>query len=343
MATTSYMDSYDPIISVIIPVYNVEPYLRRCLDSVIGNTYKKLEIICVNDGSPDNCLNILKEYEKQDDRVIVIDQKNGGVSAARNAGMNIATGEFFAFIDSDDWVHPQYFEILLHFQLAYNADLILSKHQTSNDIIPSPYRSLDTNSIHTRVLDIDSYLQMRYVRNHVWARLYRASMMQSHRFIEGIVFEDTPFNLLLLCKHENIRIVLIEEPLYFYFMRVSSIVHTVSRFEHMPVYQAYLSHITHQSSEHEKRILIEESIKKLLNLRYEAFLDRNASVIRKSNALLRKFLHLLPHAKRISAKKKFQYIILSIFPQVYRQFRIKNDPSLLEWEKKKKSMSKSSS
>lgn len=96
-------------ISVIIPVYNTERYLPRCLDSVLSNTYDNLEVICINDGSTDNSINILDNYKVSDERVVVINQKNSGVSAARNAGINVATGEYIAFIDSDDWVHPQNF------------------------------------------------------------------------------------------------------------------------------------------------------------------------------------------------------------------------------------------
>lgn len=325
-----------PKISVIIPVYNVEPYLRRCLDSVIQNTYRNLEIICVNDGSPDNCLSILREYEKQDTRIIVIDQQNGGLSAARNAGLDIATGDFISFIDSDDWIHPQHFELLLYVQQKYNSDLTIARHQTTSDPVPPTHSQFDLCSVHAHLLSIDSLLQMRFARNYVWGRLYRASMLNAHRFIEGVVFEDTPFNLFLLSKHESLQIALIEEPLYFYFIRSSSIVHTASLLSLQPICMAYLSHITPQSSEHEKHILIEESIKKLLALRYEASLDSNTAALRESNSLLRRSLHLMLHAKRISAKKKLQYIILSVFPQVYRQFRIKDDPTLLQWEKQKR-------
>lgn len=89
-------------ISVIIPVYNTERYLHRCLDSIINQTYKNLEIICINDGSSDNSLDILREYEKNDTRITVITQKNSGLSAARNLGMAYSTGDFISFVDSDD-------------------------------------------------------------------------------------------------------------------------------------------------------------------------------------------------------------------------------------------------
>lgn len=102
-----------PLISVIIPVYNTEAYLERCLVSVLSNTYRDLEVICINDGSTDGSLEILNAFARQDERVTVIDKKNGGLSAARNDGLRRATGEWIAFIDSDDWIHPRYFETFL--------------------------------------------------------------------------------------------------------------------------------------------------------------------------------------------------------------------------------------
>ncbi len=100
-----------PKVSVIIPVYNVEKYLRKCLDSVINQTYTNLEIICIDDGSPDNSGAILDEYAQKDSRIIVIHQENSGVSAARNRGLDIATGEYIAFVDSDDWLEPECYEL----------------------------------------------------------------------------------------------------------------------------------------------------------------------------------------------------------------------------------------
>ena len=113
-------------ISVIIPVYNTAEYLPRCLDSVLQNTYQNLEIICVNDGSTDDSAAVLKRYAESDSRIIVVNKINEGVSAARNIGLDIATGSFVAFIDSDDWVHSKYFEVMMHFQIKFNADIVAS-------------------------------------------------------------------------------------------------------------------------------------------------------------------------------------------------------------------------
>ena len=99
-----------PKVSVIIPVYNVEKYLRQCLDSVVNQTLKDIEIICIDDGSTDNSLNILKEYAQKDNRIKIISKKNGGLSSARNAGLKFATGEFVGFVDSDDYIERETYE-----------------------------------------------------------------------------------------------------------------------------------------------------------------------------------------------------------------------------------------
>ena len=103
------------LVSVIIPIYNTARYLPRCLESIRNSDYKNLEIICINDGSTDNCLEILQEYKNKDNRILVIDVPNGGVSKARNIGLDYATGDYICFIDSDDWIHRQFFSALLFF------------------------------------------------------------------------------------------------------------------------------------------------------------------------------------------------------------------------------------
>ena len=110
-------------ISVIIPVYNVEKYLRRCLDSVINQTFRDLEIICVNDGSTADSLHIFEEYKKQDDRIILLNQENMGQGNARNIGLKIARGEYIGFVDADDWIDLNFFEKLYEAAKKYDADV----------------------------------------------------------------------------------------------------------------------------------------------------------------------------------------------------------------------------
>ena len=103
----------NPLISVIVPIYNVEKYLARCVDSIVNQTYKNLEIILVDDGSPDRCPQMCDDYAEKDSRIKVVHKKNGGLSDARNAGMAVATGEYISFIDSDDWIDLETYDLVL--------------------------------------------------------------------------------------------------------------------------------------------------------------------------------------------------------------------------------------
>ena len=113
-----------PAISIIIPMYGVEKYLRRCLDSVLNQTFQDWQAICVNDGSPDNSAVILEEYAEKDSRFVVVTKENGGLSDARNAGMKHATGDYIMYLDSDDFIHPQTMEIAYSFALRDGSDIV---------------------------------------------------------------------------------------------------------------------------------------------------------------------------------------------------------------------------
>lgn len=113
----------EKLLSVIVPVYKVEPYLRRCIDSIRCQTYRNLQIILVDDGSPDNCGAICNEYTKIDSRIITIHQKNEGLSGARNNGLLFAKGDYIAFVDSDDWIHPTMYQTLIDMIEEHNLDI----------------------------------------------------------------------------------------------------------------------------------------------------------------------------------------------------------------------------
>lgn len=119
----------EPLISIVIPVYNAEKYLRACLDSVLAQTYKNWEAICVNDGSSDNSAKILEEYAAKDARFHIINQQNSGVSTARNTGLRQTTGKYLMYLDSDDIWHPQTLEILQNVMEKSNADMGCFKYQ----------------------------------------------------------------------------------------------------------------------------------------------------------------------------------------------------------------------
>ena len=118
-----------PKISIIIPVYNAEKYISRCLDSVITQDYTNLEIICINDGSKDKSLAILQDYAQKDSRIIVISQSNQGAASARNYGLSVATGKYISFIDADDWVRADYLESLYKLQKSESADMVICEYE----------------------------------------------------------------------------------------------------------------------------------------------------------------------------------------------------------------------
>ncbi len=122
-----------PKISIIVPVYNVENYLKKCLDSIVNQTFKDIEIILINDGSTDNSLNICKEYAKKDHRIRLINKPNGGLSSARNVGIDLSTGEYLGFVDSDDWIALNMYEKLYNLCKIFNADISQCKYIRNNE------------------------------------------------------------------------------------------------------------------------------------------------------------------------------------------------------------------
>lgn len=180
-------------ISVIIPVYNVDKYLSECLDSVIKQSYKDLQIIVVDDGSTDSCGRICDEYALRDSRITLVHQKNGGAAAAKNAGLRLAKGEYLAFVDSDDYLEPDAFEYMLK--------LLIQKHA---DIVQCSYRDLYVDNSVDQIKnsgDIGEYTAEEYLARYttdwtcglLWDKLYRRSMFSGILFEEGHVIDDEYF------------------------------------------------------------------------------------------------------------------------------------------------------
>lgn len=203
------------LISVIIPVYNVAEYLSKCLDSIVNQTYKNLQIIIVNDGSTDSSLSICRDYESKDRRITVVDKPNGGLSSARNAGLDIAEGEWVAFLDSDDWVSASMYEDLLSVGKEYNASIVSCKtHECPLGGQPAPFS--DTNKISVLNLDemLTGLLYQKDVRFEVWNKLWKRNLIGDTRFIDGQVSEDVHFDRLLFVRAK--KMVVIDKTLHHY-------------------------------------------------------------------------------------------------------------------------------
>ena len=184
------------LISIIIPIYNVEQYLRQCLDSVINQTYKNLEIILVDDGSTDNSGKICDEYAVKDNRIKVIHKENGGVSSARNAGIDIAKGEYIGFVDSDDYIEKDMYEYLLYLCLKYKTKVSVCEYFSNNQI--NLYS-------HEQYIPIETWYSHPLVTAYVVVKLFSKDSIKNIRFKTDIfVGEDGLFSLEILSNLQGI-------------------------------------------------------------------------------------------------------------------------------------------
>ncbi|WP_428050732.1 glycosyltransferase family 2 protein [Candidatus Avelusimicrobium caledoniensis] len=215
-----------PLISVIVPVYNVAAYLPRCLDSILAQTYKNLEIILVDDGSTDNSLEICQQYAQKDNRIKIIHQENKGLPGARNTGLNNMQGDFVAFVDSDDWIPPQAYSTLYDLHKRTGADVMwgsLLYSTTRGSRIPAHFHLPTNDQERLCLVDVLCTGNMLCVD-----KIYIASLFtQNLRFNERLTYsEDLDFILRLLQKANFVAFT--KQTVYYYFMRPDSITHTPS-------------------------------------------------------------------------------------------------------------------
>lgn len=195
--------------SVIVPIYNVERYLPKCIESIIHQTYSCLEIILVDDGSPDNCLEIMQRYAKQDERIVVVSQENGGLSAARNAGLRIATGDYVSFVDSDDWIEENMFSELAVHLAQSKPDYTCFRIQYDNELSETrfvygkPYLILEMKGVD---LILEDTLKVRNIPTSAWSKVYSRDFLLRFalRFEPGIVNEDTLFSIQVACRAQKV-------------------------------------------------------------------------------------------------------------------------------------------
>lgn len=220
----------EPCISVIVPVYKVETYLRKCVDSILSQTYQNLEIILVDDGSPDNCGAICDEYAQKDPRIKVIHKKNGGLSDARNTGMEIMSGEFVGFVDSDDWIEPQMYQRLYELIEHFDADMAFGG--VSDDVLQDDsVRTVKTSNYGDVPFAEDKVAAMRRYFHGSWAawdKLYRVELFDGIRYPVGEINEDEAIVLHLLDRCN--RVCYTNEVFYHYIRRIDGTSITTSAF-----------------------------------------------------------------------------------------------------------------
>ena len=167
-------------ISVIIPIYNVEKFLPQCLDSILAQTLNDLEVICVNDGSPDNCSQILSDYAKKDSRIVVIEQKNKGVCAARNTAIKVANAEYIGFVDPDDWIDPDFYQNLYEKAKIYDADIVGTGFCSIKNNHKKIMYSVQEIKKASTVEEKFKIFKMPE-NNYVWNKIYKKTLIFLHK------------------------------------------------------------------------------------------------------------------------------------------------------------------
>lgn len=208
-------------VSIIIPVYNVEAYLDRCLKSIVNQTYENLEIIIVDDGSPDKCPFICDSWQLKDDRIIVIHKENGGLSSARNTGLDIATGDYICFVDSDDYISLDMIETMLDAALTYGVDVVTcGRIRVANSTEEEMY-SLPKGKLFTGEKAIKELFCGGAIEEAAWDKLYKKEIFYSRRFPLGEINEDIVQTIEILgsCK----EVYHVGKALYYYCENVGSI------------------------------------------------------------------------------------------------------------------------
>ncbi len=220
------MSERGALISIIIPIYKVEQYLDKCIQSIINQTYKNLQIILVDDGSPDNCGKICDEYALKDNRIEVIHKINGGLSDARNVGIGRAKGKYIGFVDSDDYIEKDMYENMYNLLEERNADVCICNFYNvieNNNIIKNPNNGIQE---YNKIDILKEILLDKQIQSYAWNKLYKSELFDNVKYPVGKKYEDigTTFYILEKCN----KVVVTDLPKYYYLNRIDSIVNNLS-------------------------------------------------------------------------------------------------------------------
>ncbi len=211
-----------PLITVIVPVYKVEAYLDKCVSSIVDQSYRNLEILLVDDGSPDNCPAMCDAWAKKDRRIKVIHKKNGGLSDARNAGMAIASGELMGFVDSDDWISPDMYQMLYECIEEKNSDIAaIGVEMIWEDGTPSRMLTKPGCCVLNREEAMRAIIEESWLKQPVWYKLYRTNLIRDILFPVGKYHEDVFWSYQAVARAK--RVSVFDMPCYHYTQRDNSI------------------------------------------------------------------------------------------------------------------------
>lgn len=311
-------------ISIIVPVYNLENYLPKCIDSILAQTFSKFELILINDGSTDNSGEICDKYAINDSRIKVVHKDNGGVASSRNTGLEIAEGKYIGFVDNDDYINEHMFETLYNNAIIHSADIVICDYIDVNE---GEYQdtSISHSNYNTEHYSNIKALNELYTNNNVtflvpWNKLYKKSVFEDIKYKEGISCDDETVAHKIF--YESKKITYIHVALYYYVKRIGSITNTqfnIKKFEGVYVLKERERYFREKGEVdlHQKALRSYAGIFFYCYYRARAELSNIDQELKELKRTFDKTLIHLLRCRGITWKRKSLYMIFSISPSLY--------------------------
>ena len=300
-------------ISIIVPVYNVEPYLERCVKSILAQSYTQWELILVDDGSPDRCPEICDTYAAKDKRIKVVHKTNGGLSDARNHGLDVATGDYVLFVDSDDYIHPKMLQVMTLLVIEEDADIVQCSYiRGTSESFPTIKECIKHDSFDNRSIFASTKQQ-----TILCAKLYRRSLWEGLRMPVGKIHEDdfTTWKLY----YRSRKIVIVDTPYYYYYKNPRGIMANEGHRFNPILVEAYEERIAYFEEKHEETLSLLSRWRFAMPLMYTYL---RGSITREEGQyildLLNKNIKRFVRCSQVPCSHRVAFALLGIFPRAYR-------------------------
>lgn len=314
------------IISIVVPIYNVEQYIHKCIESIINQTYKNIEVILVDDGSPDKCGEICNEYAKKDKRIKVIHKKNGGLSDARNFGLEEAKGKYITFIDSDDYIESTYVEKLYNAIIINDVKMaqcgIITVNNEKQEITKNGY--IENQNKRGKDLLYDLYKGHMLENTVVWNKLYEKTLFTDLRYPVGKIHEDEFTTYKILYNLEKVSII--NDYLYYYRQSNDSIIRRKFNLNRLDVIEAFEERVEFFDKENEKELqdLTVENL--LYNIRHnymktKVYIENSNKIQKILVKKYRKYYKKIIFSKHIKLKKKINLTTFYLMPRTFHTIK----------------------
>jgi glycosyltransferase involved in cell wall biosynthesis len=317
----------NPEISIIVPVYKVENYIEKCIESVLAQTFTNFELILVNDGSPDNCGNICDEYARLDKRIKVIHKENGGLSSARNAGLSKAKGKYIAFVDSDDFIHQSMYEILHGYGTKYASDIVICDYLDVYEGEIYDTEEYNPNFNEENYTNIEALYQLYSKKGVQFViacnKLYKRDLFNDLEYKEGVIHEDEFMAHRILFNSSKVTYLPIK--LYYYLQRKDGIVRSQFNIKKLDAVNAYKDRVEffRKIKQHELQIKAEYSYISLLFLYYfkvKGEIPNSYKELRVLKNDFRNSLRIFINNPYFSLKEKICWLLFVFHPSLFGLF-----------------------